>query len=102
MVRHRIQVGDTTSGGGSVVAGAPAQSPGGPSWARVGDAVQCGVHGATTVATGDAQLRIDGRAVARHGDFCACGCILISQRQIRSIVEHGRGFAVEHETGVTD
>jgi len=87
MTRYWIQPGDTTSGGGRVLGDAVAG--GRPSWARVGDAVQCGVHGATTIVTGDPEQPIDGRAVARHGDFCACGCILISLSQIQSIVELG-------------
>ncbi len=51
--------------------------------ACVGDAVLCGAHGATAIHTGDPGHRIDGRAVARHGDFCTCGCILISLAQVR-------------------
>ncbi|ALN57396.1 MULTISPECIES: PAAR domain-containing protein [Lysobacter] len=88
MTRYWIQAGDTTSGGGSVLAQG-AGGDGRPRWARIGDAVHCGMHGMTTIVTGDAEQRIDGRAVARHGDFCACGCILISLSQIRSIVELG-------------
>lgn len=89
MTRYWIQAGDTTSGGGRVLGEAVGAGAARPRWARVGDAVQCGLHGATAIVTGDAEQRIDGRPVARHGDFCACGCILISLSQIRSIAELG-------------
>lgn len=88
MTRYWIQVGDTTSGGGRVL-GEIGDEHGPPRWVRIGDAVQCGLHGMTVIVTGDADQRIDGRSVARHGDFCACGCILISLSQIRSIAELG-------------
>ncbi|ALN86386.1 PAAR motif family protein [Lysobacter capsici] len=96
MMRQTITVGDTTSGGGTVLGGPrPDAAPGAgidARCARLGDAVQCGVHGATTIVTGDPAHLLDGKAAARHGDFCACGCILISLSQIRGIVEHGRGY----------
>lgn len=96
MMRQWITVGDTTSGGGTVLGGPREQAAGGATvealWARLGDAVYCGVHGKTTIVTGDSAYLLGGKAAARHGDFCACGCILISLSQIRSIVEHGRGF----------
>ncbi|MGO4774679.1 PAAR domain-containing protein [Lysobacter sp. 2RAB21] len=47
--------------------------------------------------TGDSEHPIDGRAAARHGDFCACGCILISRSQIQCIAEMGGGFAAARE-----
>lgn len=89
MTRYWIQAGDTTSGGGRVLAAAAATDDERPHWARVGDAVHCGLHGMTAIVTGDAEQSIEGRPVARHGDFCACGCILISLSQIRSIAELG-------------
>ncbi|MET4729511.1 putative Zn-binding protein involved in type VI secretion [Lysobacter enzymogenes] len=89
MTRYWIQAGDTTSGGGRVLGETGPGAGGRRRWARIGDAVQCGLHGATVIVTGDSEQAIDGRAVARHGDFCACGCILISLSQIQSIVELG-------------
>lgn len=95
MMRQAITVGDTTSGGGTVLGGPRPDTASGVGadarCARLGDAVRCGVHGATTIVTGDSAHLLDGKAAARHGDFCACGCILISLNQIRGIVEHGRG-----------
>jgi uncharacterized Zn-binding protein involved in type VI secretion len=97
MTRYWIKVGDTTSGGGTVLSGAAHDPAGGLAWARIGDSVQCGVHGMTTIVTGDSEHPIDGRAAARHGDFCACGCILISRSQIQCIAEMGGGFAAARE-----
>lgn len=94
MMRQAITVGDTTSGGGTVLGGPRPEAVSGADarCARLGDAVLCGVHGPTTIVTGDSAHLLDGKAAARHGDFCACGCILISLSQIRGIVEHGRGY----------
>ncbi|MGO1073298.1 PAAR domain-containing protein [Lysobacter sp. CA199] len=97
MTGYWIVVGDTTSGGGSVLGGAGSDPTSCLAWARIGDAVRCGVHGQTTIVTGDSENPIEGRAVARHGDFCACGCILISRSRIRSIAELGGGFAAARE-----
>lgn len=89
MARMWIVVGDTTSGGGSVVAGSPFTEVDGKPVARVGDAVVCGRHGATTIVSGDATTLIDGQALARQGDGCACGCTLLAVRQSRAFIEPG-------------
>lgn len=44
--------------------------------ARVGDVHACPIHGPNTVVKGGSAL-IDGRPVARVGDPCACGGIII-------------------------
>ena len=89
MARMWIVVGDTTSGGGSVVVGSPFTQVDGKSVARVGDAVVCGRHGPTTIASGDATISIDGQALARQGDRCACGCELMSVQQMRAFIDPG-------------
>jgi len=40
--------------------------------ARVGDVHLCPLHGTNAVIEGGSG-RIDGRAIAREGDLCACG-----------------------------
>ncbi len=102
MVRHWIMVGDTTSSGGTVLTGSTPERAGGFSWARVGDEVHCHEHGLTIVLTGDPTHRVEGSPAARHGDFCLCGCILISLRQVRSIVESERGFGLMPYGPMTD
>ena len=53
--------------------------------ARVGDKVTCPKrgHGHTTViVTGDPTMIVDGQPVARHGDQCACGAILLASQGV--------------------
>ncbi|WP_414896624.1 PAAR domain-containing protein [Rhodovulum sp. YEN HP10] len=47
--------------------------------ARVGDTHVCPRkgHGTNVIVTGGSAL-IDGRPVARVGDKCACGCVIVS------------------------
>lgn len=89
MARMWIVVGDTTSGGGSVVAGSPFTAVDGKPVARIGDAVACSRHGPTTIVSGDATILIDGQALARHGDSCACGCTLLAVAQSRAFIDPG-------------
>src|SRR5690606_27513235 len=89
MARMWIVVGDTTSGGGSVVAGSPFTAVDGKPVARIGDAVVCSRHGPTTIASGDATTLIDGQALARQGDACACGCTLVAVAQQRAFIDPG-------------
>jgi uncharacterized Zn-binding protein involved in type VI secretion len=44
--------------------------------ACVGDLHACPVHGPNTVISGGSAL-LDGRPVARIGDACACGCVIL-------------------------
>ncbi len=84
-----IVVGDTTTSGGTVVAGAPTTDVMGKPVARLGDPVQCGRHGATSIASGDATMLIDGKPVAREHDKCACGCALLSAGQRTAFMSSG-------------
>lgn len=88
-----IVVGDTTTNGGAVIAGSPFTDVHGKPVARIGDAVVCGLHGPTSIASGDSTLIIDGAPVARHGDKCACGCSLLAVRQMSTSVESAPSFA---------
>lgn len=44
--------------------------------ARVGDEVACSRHGQGEIVEGG-QSRIDGRPVARQGDKCSCGGVIV-------------------------
>lgn len=45
--------------------------------ACVGDVHDCPVHGRNMIVQGGSG-RIDGRVVARVGDACACGCVIVT------------------------
>lgn len=93
-----IVVGDTTTNGGAVIAGSPFTDVHGKPVARIGDAVVCGLHGPTSIASGDNTLVIDGAPVARHGDKCACGCSLLAVSQMSTSVESAPSFARRTES----
>ncbi|ATE70270.1 PAAR domain-containing protein [Lysobacter capsici] len=91
MGRIWIVVGDTTTGGGSVVSGSPFTDIDGKPVARIGDSVVCLRHGPTVIVSGDSTMIIDGQPVARHGDGVACGCSLISVQQVHVHIDAGGG-----------
>lgn len=89
MAMKWIVVGDTTTGGGSVVTGSPFTDIDGKPVARIGDKVVCLRHGPTVIVSGDTAMVIDGQPVARHGDGVACGCKLISAQQMHVFIDSG-------------
>lgn len=84
MARPIIVVGDATDHGGKVIQGAPTATINGIPIARVGDVVTCPKkgHGTTVIATGDANMLVDGKPVARHGDKTACGASLLASQSL--------------------
>lgn len=91
-MRPFIVIGDKTSHGGVVIGSTQTTDTHGMRLARVGDQVTCPKkgHGTTVIVTGDPTMIVDGAPVARHGDLCACGAMLISS-QVVSGVGEGRG-----------
>jgi uncharacterized Zn-binding protein involved in type VI secretion len=75
-------VGDTTSGGGSILEGEPRYSVHGVPAAHVGSAVLCGACGPTHIASSDSRITIWGKKIARHGDPLACGhTVVVMERR---------------------
>lgn len=87
-MRRVIRLGDPTSHGGEVVSAAGNYSIMGKGVARVGDSCTCPKrgHNNCTIAEGDPNWTIDGRAVALEGHKTTCGAELIS-----SLGNLGRG-----------
>jgi uncharacterized Zn-binding protein involved in type VI secretion len=79
-MKRVIRLGDPTSHGGSVTSAAENFSIMGIAVARVGDTVSCprpGHHGCT-IAEGDPNWIIEGRAVALESHVTSCGAELMS------------------------
>src|SRR5690554_5504186 len=92
MARNWIVIGDPTSSGGSVVSGSPFTDIDGIPVARVNDQATCPRHkGAYPIVDGDSTLIVDGQPVALHGSSLACGCKVLSARQVRVFVDAGGG-----------
>ncbi|KAB0643224.1 PAAR domain-containing protein [Burkholderia latens] len=73
-----IRVGDRHTHGGRVDSGAEFSKVMGRAVARFGDACSCPIHGACTIAAGDAAFNIEGQAAAFDGHVTSCGATLIS------------------------
>jgi len=92
MAKNWIVVGDPTSSGGSVLTGSSFTGIDGLPVARVTDQATCPSHkGAFPIVDGDATILIDGQPVALHGSSLACGCKVLSAKQMRAFVEPGGG-----------
>jgi len=92
MAKNWIVVGDPTSSGGSVLTGSSFTGIDGLPVARITDQATCPSHnGAFPIVDGDATILIDGQPVALHGSSLACGCKVLSAKQVRVFVEPGGG-----------
>lgn len=55
-----------------------------PAIARVGDTHDCPKHGPNSISAGGSG-EIDGRAIARLGDACACGGVITSGSSVAEL-----------------
>lgn len=94
-MRPFIVMGDRTSHGGVVIGATQTTETHGKRLARVGDQVTCPKkgHGTTVIVTGDPTMIVDGAPVARHGDLCACGAVLIASQFVSGVGEGGSAAA---------
>jgi len=77
MSRRVILVGDTTTHGGKVITGADNNTVQDRPIARLGDEVDCPLHGVNKIIEGEAGYGIGGRPVALEGHRTGCGSVLI-------------------------
>lgn len=82
MGRNWIVVGDLTSSSGQVITGTAFTDIDGAAVAREGDHATCPLHmGVFPIIQGDPSILIDGKPVALHGHYLACGCQVLSRKQ---------------------
>ena len=72
------RLGDTSTHGGRIVTASEDTICNGRGVARVGDWLDCGVHGLTRIITGSPDVICNGRPVARIGSLCECGAVISS------------------------
>ncbi|MGW8391177.1 PAAR domain-containing protein [Pseudoduganella sp. HUAS MS19] len=72
-----ITVGDKTSHGGKVISGSPEHDIEGKAIARLGDEVDCPLHGVNQIVTAHKTLMAGDKPVAVEGCETECGCKLI-------------------------
>jgi uncharacterized Zn-binding protein involved in type VI secretion len=63
---------------GYILDGSPNVFCNGLPLARVGDPVECFIHGAQSISGGSGTVFANGSGVARVGDPCSCGAIISS------------------------
>jgi uncharacterized Zn-binding protein involved in type VI secretion len=73
-----IRLGDTSTHGGAMVTSARKSMAEGKLICRVGDTLNCPIHGPNPVVEGSPNSLCEGPKVARQGDHTACGAALIS------------------------
>jgi uncharacterized Zn-binding protein involved in type VI secretion len=72
-----IVLGDATDHGGKVISGSPVHDIGGKPVARLGDTVDCPVHGENRIVSAHPALTAGGVPVAVDGCESECGSRLI-------------------------
>lgn len=78
-----IVVGCSTTGGGQVISGNSSFLIEGIAIACIGDKATCPKHKTVAViVTGDADMKVMGKAAARVNDCLSCGCKLLSKQSL--------------------
>ena len=72
------RVGDRISHGGEIVTGSNKCEVNNRPVARVGDTVECDIHGTQTIVAGSSNLVDENRDVARIGDLVSCGAVIVT------------------------
>ena len=70
------RVGDSISHGGEITGGSPNVFTNAIATARLGDPVECAIHGAQTIVTASSTVIANGVGVARQGDLISCGATI--------------------------
>ena len=73
-----IRLTDTSDHGGAVVTSASKSLAEGQLIARIGDILDCPLHGPNPIVEGSPNTLCEGHEIARHGDHAACGAALIA------------------------
>lgn len=78
MALQVARVSDVISHGGEIVGGSPDTYADGLKVARLGDAVECAIHGSQVITTASTVVTADDKGVARLGDHISCGAVITS------------------------
>lgn len=78
MHRNIVLVGDPTTHGGRVMTGSETDTIDGRAIARMGDLVDCPLHGVGPIIEGDTHTLLEGRPMALEGHRAECGCRLLA------------------------
>ena len=71
------RLNDTSSHGGNIITAASKSICEGKKIARVGDILDCPIHGPNPITTGSPQFICEGQKVARTTSLTACGASII-------------------------
>lgn len=73
-----VRLGDTSNHGGQVVTAASHWWCEDARIARIGDILNCPIHGPQPIVTGSGIWQCEDSPIARDGDVAACGAVLFS------------------------
>jgi uncharacterized Zn-binding protein involved in type VI secretion len=77
MANAVARLGDTSDHGGAIVSSAARTTVEGALVARVGDILDCPLHGANPIVTGSPRFTCEGELVARTTSVAACGATIL-------------------------
>jgi uncharacterized Zn-binding protein involved in type VI secretion len=77
MANPIARLGDTSSHGGTITTSAARTKVEGHLVARVGDTLNCPIHGPNAITTGSPKFSVEGALVARSGSVTVCGAVII-------------------------
>ena len=75
-----IRLGDTSDHGGAMITSAAKTYYNGILCCRIGDILDCPIHGPNAIREGSAKQIVEGSPLARQGDHTECGAALISNQ----------------------
>ncbi len=85
MSKPFVVLGDSTTHSGKVISATTGFTAGGLPVAGHGDAVQCPIHGATSIIASRGGFQSNGKTPAHEGDGTSCGARLVaSQRGVNT------------------
>lgn len=67
------RINDSISHGGQIIEGSPTVSVNSRKVARLGDHVQCAIHGLQTIVSASTTVKANSKGVARLDDDISCG-----------------------------
>lgn len=70
------RLGDNISHGGNITSASSDITIDGLGAARIGDQINCQIHGPGVITGGSTDILADGRGLARVGDQCSCGATI--------------------------
>lgn len=77
-MRKVARITDTISHGGQIIEGSPNTFANSLKIARLGDHVQCAIHGLQTITSASTTVKANSKGMARLNDTISCGAVIVT------------------------